>query len=811
MGRDGKRQEPKVGDGRRRAGRLDLALTAEDRPSAQVGVPRRRPAHRLDDGRIEPALYSPDADIELDTTDMRSHRPPRARPHPAARPPREALSRDAEEAETMAPTTKDKGRTKAKEKDAARSERRRFSAFRLLRRLVYWGLVAAIWAGIGLTGVVVYYGARLPPTTEWAVPKRPPNIRIVAADGALLGNRGDTGGEAVKLDDLPPYLPAAVVATEDRRFYGHLGLDPIGLARAVYVNLTHQGVAQGGSTITQQLAKNLFLTQDRTIGRKVQEVLLALWLEREYSKKAILEMYLNRVYMGAGAYGVDAAARRYFGKPAKEVSLMEAAMLAGLLKAPSRFAPSRNPDLARDRASTVLALMVDTGAIKPAEREAALKAPRMIFEKPSFGSESYVADWVMDILPSFVAAVDEDIVVETTIDQPLQMMAESALQAGLLTYGAKQDIGEGALVALDPHGAVKALVGGSDYHKTQYNRAVTAKRQPGSAFKPFVYLAAMEAGLTPDTVRVDEPIRIKGWAPKNFTKDYKGPITLRDALAQSINTIAVRLTLEVGPKKVAAVAERLGIASPLQVNASLALGTSEVTPLEIANAYVPFSNGGFRTRSHVIDRIRTAQNRVLYQRSGDDQPARVIEPLHLAEMNTMLSETLTSGSGRRAQIAGWPAGGKTGTSQEGRDSWFVGYTGFLTAAVWLGNDDGSPTKHATGGTVAATIWQRFMADAHRGRTMVEIPGTWRMPRGADQTATGSVPPAAIPAAPADPIGDRLKALGGGGATSSPYPASPYPPVAGPATGSPRPPAAIGGRQPAPNDGLGGFLTRLFGG
>jgi penicillin-binding protein 1A len=805
MAERGGRREPKLGGGRTRPGRLDLALTREDRPTAQEGVPRRRPAYRLDDGRIEPAIYAADADVELDTEEVRRHRPRRAAPV-AEREVRE--SRDAR----PRPQPREEDRAMAKAKAKPRRRGSGGGLFGLVRHLVYWGLVVSIWVGIFGAGVIVYYGSRLPPTTEWAVPKRPPNIRIVAADGALLGNRGDTGGESVKIDDLPPYLPAAVVATEDRRFYGHFGIDPIGFARAVYVNLTHQGVSQGGSTITQQLAKNLFLTPDRTIGRKVQEVLLSLWLEREYSKKAILEMYLNRVYMGAGAYGVDAAARRYFGKPAKDVSLMEAAMLAGLLKAPSRFAPSRNPELSRDRAQTVLALMVDTGAIKETDRQVALKAPRMIFEKPSFGSESYVADWVMDVLPSFVSAVDEDIVVETSIDQPLQMMAESALQAGLFTFGQKQDIGEGALVALDPRGAVKALVGGSDYHKTQYNRAVVARRQPGSAFKPFVYLAAMETGLTPDTVRVDEPLTIKGWSPKNFTKEYKGPMQLRDALAQSINTVAVRLALEVGPRKVVSVAERLGISSPLQANASIALGTSEVTPLELANAYVPFSNGGFRTQAHVIERIRTAQNRVLYQRPAETFP-RVIEPLYLAEMNSMLSETLISGSAKKAQIAGWPAGGKTGTSQEGRDAWFVGYTGMLTAAVWLGNDDSSPTKHATGGATAATVWQRFMTDAHRGRAVVEIPGTWRAARGqavaADPLATGSVVPnasASVPIPSNDPIADRLRNL------DAPVEQQPLAPMS--AAPAPRPPGAIG-RAPARGEtrepGLGGFLQHLFGG
>ncbi|WP_407048993.1 PBP1A family penicillin-binding protein [Methyloraptor flagellatus] len=604
----------------------------------------------------------------------------------------------------------------------------------VVRRLFYWAIVLGIWAAIGVGGIIVYYGAHLPPTSEWAVPKRPPNVKIVGIDGALIGNRGDTGGEVVKLKEMSKYIPEAVMAIEDRRFYSHWGVDPIGLVRAFTVNLGSKGLVQGGSTLTQQLAKNLFLTPERHFGRKVQELILSFWLEKTYTKDQILEMYLNRVYMGAGAYGVDAAARRYFGKSAKDVSLMEAAMLGGLLKAPSRYAPTRNPDLAKQRASVVLQAMVDSGYISAEERKAALDAPNTIMTHPNAGAENYVADWVMDILPSYVGALDKDITVETTVDGSLQILAEAALQTALLQYGDKKDVSQGALVAIDPTGGVKALIGGIDYSKSQFNRAVQAKRQPGSTFKVFTYLTAMEQGLTPDTIRPDEPFSYKGWSPKNFEKEYKGPIALKDALAQSINTVAARLAVEVGPKKVADTAMRMGITSAMMPTPSIALGTSEVTPLEITGAYVPFSNGGYGVVPHVIERIRSADGKVLYERKGSG-PGRVLDPVPLAEMNVMLQETLISGTGKKAALPGWPSGAKSGTSQDFRDAWFIGYTGLLTTGVWLGNDDGTPTKRATGGSLASIVWHRFMTDALRGKHPVPIPG-----------ADGRVDPNAVPAA-----------------------------------------------------------------
>ncbi|MDK9695747.1 MAG: PBP1A family penicillin-binding protein [Siculibacillus sp.] len=712
--------------------RLDLRLGPDDRPTPMRGPARRRPAGRRD--RVEPPLGT----VEEIRAPVRAERsdeaPRRRRPEPVD---------EAEASEDEAPARRER-------RSRHRGGRPPGGFGWLLRRALYWSLVLGIWAAIAAGGLIVYYGARLPPTSEWAVPKRPANVKIVSADGKLIGNRGDTGGEAVRLSELPPWLPGAVVAIEDRRFRSHFGVDPIGLMRAVVVNLTRRGVSQGGSTLTQQLAKNLFLTQERTFGRKIQEVLLALWLEREHTKDEILELYLNRVYMGAGAYGVDAAARRYFGKSAREVNPMEAAMLAGLLKAPSRYAPSNDPEKARARAEVVLAAMEDTGVLTSEQRRAAVATPKIVYARVDNGSENYVADWVMDQLPSWIGAVDKDIVVTTTIDGSLQMLAEAALQAGLAQFGDRKDVGQGAIVSIDPTGAVKALVGGIDYSKSQFDRATQARRQPGSTFKPFVYLTAMEKGLTPDTVRVDEPFTWKGWSPKNYEKGFKGPVTLKDALAQSINTVAAKLAIEVGPRQVAETAMRLGITSPLTATPSIALGTSEVTPLEITAAFVPFSNGGFGVVPHVVTRITSADGKVLYQRKGSGI-GRVIEPGPLAAMNVMLAETLATGTAKKAQIPGWPAAGKTGTSQEFRDAWFIGYTGLLTTGVWLGNDDGTPTKRGTGGTLATVVWQRFMLDAHRGHHAVAIPGA--VP--ATVTAVAPQPPSLpVAAATASPVGSR---------------------------------------------------------
>jgi len=587
-------------------------------------------------------------------------------------------------------------------------------------RLFYWGAVLGLWGAIAVVGVVIWVGAHLPAIQSLAIPKRPPTIQIVGLDGSVLASRGEMAGANVSLKDLPSYLPKAFIAIEDRRFYSHYGVDPIGIARAAVANVMHRGVSQGGSTLTQQLAKNLFLTQERTMARKLQEVELAIWLERKHSKSEILELYLNRVYFGSGAYGVEAAAQRYFGKSAKNVTIAEAAMLAGLVKSPSRLAPNRNPEGAEARAQIVLTAMADAKFITDAQAQASIGHPSYNVKPVGAGTVNYVADWIGEVLDDLVGQIEQSIVVETTIDPKLQSVAEASIIDELAAKSVKFNVTQGALVAMTPDGAVRAMVGGRNYAESQYNRAVTAKRQPGSAFKPFVYLTAIEAGLTPETIRQDSPIDIKGWKPENYTHEYFGSVTLTQALAMSLNTVAVRLGVEVGPKSVVRTAHRLGISSKLDANASIALGTSEVSVIELVGAYAPFSNGGLGVSPHVVTKIRTNEGKVLYARQPD-QLSQVIDPRHVAMMNTMMQETLLSGTARKAELPGWMAAGKTGTSQDFRDAWFIGYTASLVTGVWLGNDDNSPTKKATGGGLPVEVWTRFMRSAHQGVPVASLP------------------------------------------------------------------------------------------
>jgi penicillin-binding protein 1A len=602
---------------------------------------------------------------------------------------------------------------------------KRKSGRSLFSKLVYAGLVLCLWGVIGVGGVVAYYASQLPPIDQLTVPKRPPNIAIMASDGSLLANRGETGGRTVVLKELPPYLPKAFVAIEDRRFYDHFGIDPIGIGRAVYRNLAHKGGLQGGSTLTQQLAKNLFLTQERTASRKIQEAILALWLERNYSKDQILELYLNRVYFGAGAYGVEAAAQRYYGKSARNVSLAEAAVLAGLVQSPSRLAPNRNPERAQARAELVIAAMNELGFITPGMTKTALGTPAEPVRPNGAGSANYAADYVMDVLDDFVGTVESDIVVSTTIEPAMQATAERVLVDELNAKGQKFNVSQGAFVALQPDGAVKALVGGRNYEASQFNRATAARRQPGSSFKPFVYLAALEHGYTPDMVMEDAPVAYKGWAPKNYDRKYRGPITLRDALALSLNTIAVKLNMEVGPKAVVQTAQRLGISSPLQANGSLALGTSEVTPLELVSAYAAFANGGIGVVPYVISQVKTTDGKLVYKRPASGGLGRVIDPGVVAQMNEMMHNVFTIGTAQKAQVPGWPMAGKTGTTDDYKDAWFVGFTGNLVAGVWLGNDDGALTKRVTGGNLPTEVWHNFMKTALKDQRPVALPGSER--------------------------------------------------------------------------------------
>ena len=618
---------------------------------------------------------------------------------------------------------------------AQRRRRKRASGRRQsrVRRVAYWGAVLGLWALIAAVGVIGWVFASLPPIQSLEIPKRPPSIQIVSLDGHPFAMRGE-GGPAIHLRDLPRYVPQAFVAIEDRRFYSHRGIDPIGITRAILANVLRRGVAQGGSTITQQLAKNLFLTQERTLTRKLQEAVLALWLEHKFRKDEIIELYLNRVYFGAGAYGIEAAAQRYYNKPVKQVTLAEAAVLAGLVRSPSRLAPSRNPNGAERRAQIVLAAMADLKFISDDDAKAALISPAQAIKQVGTGSLNYVADWIMDVLDDLIGRVEDDIVVATSIDPLLQAAAEKALVDELAQRGEKFGVTQGAIVAMKPDGTVRALVGGKNYAESQFNRAIAAKRQPGSAFKPFVYLTALEHGLTPDTIREDKPISLKGWKPENYGREYFGPVTLTQALSHSLNTVSVRLTLELTPTAVVRTAYRLGIASKLEANPSIALGTSEVSVLELVGAYAPFANGGNAITPHVIERVRTTDGKVLFQRAPQNLGA-IVDQRYVAMMNAMMHQTLVDGTARKADFPGWPDAGKTGTSQEFRDAWFVGYTSHLVTGVWLGNDDGSPTKKLTGGALPVDIWSRVMRTGHQGVPVANLPGV-----SGDSPFAGLLPP-----------------------------------------------------------------------
>ena len=591
----------------------------------------------------------------------------------------------------------------------------------LLRFALRSALIASLAGILVLGGIVLFFLSRLPDPVLLTLDDRPPNLTILASDGTVLAERGLRRGY-VRLERLPSYLPQAVMATEDRRFYAHFGVDPLGLARASFRNWRAGNVVEGGSTITQQLAKNLFLKPDRTIARKLEEAIYALWLEHRFSKDEILELYLNRVYFGGGAYGIEAASRRYFGRSARTVSLTQAALLAGLLKAPSRYAPTGNADLAASRIDVVLGSMVDAGFLSTAEADMAAAQPLRL---RAFGDETgypYAVDWVAESLPDLVGENEGDLIVDTTIDAGLQRVAQLALRQKLDAEGQTLDANQGAVVVLDISGGIKALIGGRSYRASPFDRAVKSLRQPGSAFKPFVYLAALESGYTPDTIAEDAPIVVDSWSPRNHTGTYQGEVTLRDSFAQSINTVAVRLAADVGRARVVRTAQRLGIHSKLHDRPSLALGTGEVTLLELTAAYVPFANGGEGVVPHIVTRVRNGDGKLLYQlKSASLGP--VVAPRDVAAMNDMMNATVARGTGRQAALPDQAAGGKTGTSQNSRDAWFVGYTAHYVAGVWIGNDDGSKMHNVSGGTVPARLWHDIMLEAHRGQPPLPLPGT----------------------------------------------------------------------------------------
>ncbi len=555
----------------------------------------------------------------------------------------------------------------------------------------------------------------------------------------------------MKIKDLPPYLPKAFVAIEDRRFYQHWGVDPRGILRAIWVNIRTGHDSQGGSTITQQLARNLFLSNDKTFKRKFTEVLYAFWLERHLSKDQILELYLNRIYFGAGTYGVDAAARFYFSSPdqevdAKNVTLSQAAMLAGLPKSPSRLSPTaseKSLGSAQLRAGFVLRSMKEAGFIDDQQLVAALASPAV--PAPHSLGVQYYLDYVYDLVTQMVPQGSDDLVVHTTLDRSLQQKAEAAVAGSFCGPQDASDpkapkcpdkgsaantvkAGQVSLISIDSDGALRAMIGGKSYLDSQFNRAVNGMRQPGSSFKPFVYLTALESGkFTPDTVVDDAPITIStpqgDWSPSNYTDTYRGPVTLREALAESLNTVAVRLSEAVGPANVVATAQRLGITAPLTPDHSIALGSEDVTLLDLIGAYLPFAKNGLKVPVHTVDKIETKAGQVLFQYQPP-QPARVIDENIATEMTNLMYGVLYSGTGRGAKLGDRPAAGKTGTSSDWRDAWFMGYTAQYVTGVWVGNDDNSQMRHVTGGSLPATIWKAYMTAAHDKLPVVQMPGAY---------------------------------------------------------------------------------------
>ena len=584
---------------------------------------------------------------------------------------------------------------------------------RLSWRIAKWSFVFVLWLAVLGAGFVGYYAHDLPDTDHLTGPETPLSVTVLAADGSEVATVGEMWGELVPAREMAPVLPRAVLAIEDRRFYEHGGIDAFGVIRAAWQNAVEGRVVAGGSTISQQVAKLVFLSPERSVRRKIQEAMLAFWLEREFSKEEILTIYLNRAYFGAGAYGVDAAARRYFGRSARDVDAAQAAMIAGLLKAPSRYSPANDLALARRRAGVVVDAMVDAGFLSDGEGARTKAAVKSLSVARRVGSSAgYFVDWILEQVPGYVGRDHGALRVRTTLEPARQRAAQAALTETLAAVGSERRIGQGALVALDESGAVRAMVGGRDHARSVFNRATQARRQPGSAFKSVVYLAGIEAGLGPDDVIEDAPITIAGWSPRNYDGEYRGPVTVRQGFARSINTVAVRVGLRAGVKRMRDAARRLGIESGLPADASLALGTGEVTLLELTSAYVALANGGVRALPHGIAEIRNRAGDVLYKRAGSGA-GRVVDAAAVAAMRDLLASAVADGTGRAAALPGGlgPAYGKTGTSQKTRDAWFIGWARGLAAGVWLGNDDGSAMDEVTGGSYPARIWRRFMIDA----------------------------------------------------------------------------------------------------
>ena len=559
---------------------------------------------------------------------------------------------------------------------------------------------------IGAAALFAVIARDLPDTSVLWRTTGGPKITMLASDGSPLTLHGASIGAPVRLAELPAHVPHAILAVEDRNFYHHFGVNPISVARAAVANIRHGDIVQGGSTLTQQLAKNVFLSSDRTLKRKVQELMLAFWLEHKFTKDEILTLYLNRVYFGAGAYGIDAASYRYFGKPARRLTLGEAAVLAGLLKAPSRLAPTNNPVDAGKRGRRVIEQMVTAGFLSDSDAAAVIDEPIKL-SGDQYSAAPYFIDYILAQTRAVTGAIDADLVVHTTFDRRLQTAMETGFAAGFARAGEKLYEAQGAAVILGPEGAVRAMVGGRDYTASQFNRATQARRQPGSAFKPFVYLAAAEYGAAPLTRVDDSPLRIGAWAPDNYNSKYYGEVSHASALALSLNAATLRVQEQIGRAAVKRAARNAGWPASLTAGPALGLGVDAVSPLGLAGAYTPFANGGYRATPFVIARIETSDGAVIYNRNiGFDDVAASRSAI--GSVNMMLEGVVEWGTGKAAAVPGYRVAGKTGTSQNYRDAWFVGHAGGLVCVVWVGRDDNKPMGKVTGGGAPAEIWREIM-------------------------------------------------------------------------------------------------------
>lgn len=612
--------------------------------------------------------------------------------------------------------TSKKKAVKKRKSPARKTARKQKQKRSPLKALIKWCIVLALWIGIIGVLTLAWFAKDLPNIASEAGFERRPSITVLDRQGNTIARYGEVKGDSLTVEDLPDHLIWAVLAVEDRRFYNHFGLDPIGLTRAAVTNAKAGHIVQGGSTITQQLAKNLFLSHERTYKRKIQEAMLAFWLEFELSKDEILSAYLNRVYLGGGTYGIDAASKLYFSKSATELKMREAALIAGMLKAPSRYSPLKNPGLANERADVVLHAMAAAGYISDENaKDMSNPAPRPPRKPQGGNAVRYFSDWVIDGLDELIGVTDKDIIIETTLDSRVQDNAASAISSTLRRFGPDRNMSQGAMIVMGLDGRILAMVGGKDYNQSQFNRAVQAKRQPGSSFKPFVYLAAIEQGWTPEDPIMDEPVtgrEFGSYRPKNFAGKYYGEVSLETALTLSMNTAAVRLMKEVGVNDTIQTARRLGIISPLEPDLSLSLGSSAVSMLELTTAYGAFATGGLSVYPYGITKISDENGHVYFEREKRTRARRTIKADDVVSMNQMMRSVVEFGTGAAAQIS-IPAAGKTGTSQNSVDAWFMGYTDKLVAGVWFGNDDNTPMKGVTGGSFPARTWRNVVGNSSR--------------------------------------------------------------------------------------------------